>query len=193
MYFSFRSRRARFSAAVRLRFGFRICVSRGSQVHICRRRAKPKIVACRSTSARGGNLDGGVTVYYDDVSRPLPDDERCFFNREACRPLDGEGVGGVDDPNRLPFAFSTQADGKVVLGIQQPGIACPGREQDQVPNSHDARVLALCELCDVTNFAANIGFDEARIDRCTLLAPTFAPLQFPFQPPLGLFAILLRV
>jgi hypothetical protein len=41
MYFSFRSRRARFSAAVRLRFGFRICVSRGSRVHICRRELKP--------------------------------------------------------------------------------------------------------------------------------------------------------
>jgi hypothetical protein len=56
-----------------------------------------------------------------------------------------------------------EADSNVVLGIQQPGIACPSRKHGQVPNGQDARILGLCDLCDVTDFALNIEFDEAAL------------------------------
>jgi hypothetical protein len=107
MNFFFRSRRARFSAVVSLRFGFFMCASHGSGVNGFRWQAKPKIVSCRSASARNGNLDGRVTVYYDYTSRPVLDDERCSFDREASCPFDGKGIGGVDDPKRLRFAVPT--------------------------------------------------------------------------------------
>jgi hypothetical protein len=73
----------------------------------------------------------------DDAPRPLLDDERCSFDHEASRPLDGQGVGGIDDPERLRFSFPTQADGKLVLGIEQPRIVRPGRELDQFAQGHD--------------------------------------------------------
>src|SRR5712691_9372673 len=134
----------------------------------------------RSASACCGNLDSGITVYLDDSSRALLDDEHHAFNRESCRPFDGKGIGSVDDPKRLRFSVTTLAEGQVVLGLEQPGIACPRREEGQVPNGHDTRVPDLCELRDVTNFAVDIGFDEAPIDQRAPLAQPLFPLQSPF-------------
>lgn len=105
------------------------------------------------------------------------------LNCKAGRPLDGKRVGSVEDSKRLWFSFSAQAEGKIVLRIQQPGIACPGREQDQFAEGHDARVPGLCEFRDVANLAMNVGADEtgSRAGAALLLARP----MFPSQSPLG--------
>src|SRR5579864_1688678 len=175
MYFRFRSRRARFSAAVRFMGMSRLYES----------------VACRSALARSRNLDDGVALCHNDSSRPLLDDESCSINREAGRPLDGKSVRIVDDAKWLRFAVPAEADGKVILAIQQPNIARPSREEDQVPQGHDARIFGVCELRDLTDIAADIEFDGAGPNGGTPFGPVFA-LTTRFPLPLGLFAFLLR-
>ena len=58
----------------------------------------------------------------------------------AALPTDGEGGIGFLDVGRFALAVSSQPCGEPIGGVEQPGIAGFGGEQDQLTDGDDAAV-----------------------------------------------------
>ena len=68
-------------------------------------------------------------------------DECRAFDAIAALPTNGEGGIGFLDVDRFALAVSSQPCGEPIGGVEQPGIAGFGGEQDQLTESDDAAVV----------------------------------------------------
>src|SRR5262245_47381789 len=68
-------------------------------------------------------------------------DEGGSVDAIAPLPPDGERGIGLLDVDRFAVAVSSQSYREPVVGVEQPGIAGFGGEQDQLADSHDTVVL----------------------------------------------------
>src|SRR5665213_4629681 len=76
-----------------------------------------------------GDFGRRISMYSDDPPQFVLDDKRFSIDCKPVGPVDGKGLGRIDNLKRLRFAVPAHAKGKVVLGVDQPGIARDGREQ----------------------------------------------------------------
>src|ERR1700747_3398039 len=72
---------------------------------------------------------------------PHPSNERRSLDAVAALPTDRERGIGFLDVDRLALALSSQPCGGLTGGVEQPGIAGFGGEQDQLTDGDDAAVV----------------------------------------------------